>query len=225
MKTRLILLLCGMITGISVTEIQAQDQWMVGLSGGYAQPVATISDRFGGTVNGQAELLYRYSDRVDIEAAVGYFKYEENDYSFTSPRTDIRALTDQMDLDFENIVFSISARYHLGAASAGMRPYVVGGTAIHRWVTHRGTYTVDFLDETGAVTSSITANPFSQADYNLGVLGGIGVLLNQSESMQFKLEARYHFTLGEIYASQAAGLDKVNPIQHLWLNVGIQFAF
>ena len=203
----LIVLILGIASGAFALE---RGKLGISVSGGYVVPLGNLSDRFDAVVEGRGGLLYRWKEKVHIEWSFGYHQYDKN-WNYAGD-----ANTPAQSLDQILRMGHVMWNWHvLHNPQTSATPYFIGGVGFFYTEFTRAEFEAD----------GDTRNGIHFVDYAMGGTLGLGLLLNQNNTVQFYAQVLYYLTLTELWPTLSIDMEKVNPIQSVSLNAGLRYHF
>lgn len=210
-----------LLVGLLFANGQALERAIgVRVQGNYFSPIGALADRFDATAGGGGGMTLELTPRLDLEMRIFFGKFEGSldevaDFSIRDEVVMVDLYPD-VKSKFEVVGVTFSGVYRV-LETAGVKPYIVCGGGLYRWLHERSETFYYYGEENEKRIWELVRQAYS---VGLNVGGGINFAL--SPSVMFSVDARYEMILDALWPLYTLGYNQVNPIHFLTLEAGIR---
>ena len=203
-------------------QLFQKNKYSLQVNGGYNHPLGELGNWFKGTYGLSGGLTVGHNERIASEIRVHYTSFSKVGDG-GSTKWPIPA---ELENEFSSTGLTLSALLNLAQVSA-TKPYIMLGVGMYRWhQSRRGNAAANPAYKN--VVDIILVNgspvlPKSYGQYAWGFTGGAGIAIAAGQSAYFDVNVRWDGIMDTLYPVLMIGLERVQPMQMLGINVGVRF--
>lgn len=209
MKLLQCILVIGLIVGITASASALEPGQMgVTIAAGYSSPLGNFADRFDGIPIGKAGIAYKWKDNFWIQWLAEYNSYDK---SWNS--TGVSAAT---NVKQELVMYNLMWNWQYLFLSSPNTPFLQFGAGYYYTKFTRGSY-IGVEDDTWPEVE--------REEWTMGGNLGLGYLIAASSAFHIYGQGTYNFVFADIWPTMILGMDSVEAIQGLNVEIGVRILF